>query len=96
MRPQPALSLGIGHSHAEGKIAILNIVQVIQEPRVILTTRSFISHTPGGLVYRIEGIVGQVALGATTLTTQQTYSFEFAQQIFRVPVNVQHAIDRLT
>ncbi len=96
MGSHTALTLGVGHCHTQGQVAILDVMEIIQETVVILTALTLVCHTPGGLVNGIQGIVGQITLGATTLTAQQSHRLEFGQQILGVPVDVQHPIDGFT
>ena len=94
-RPFTAISLAVGHGHTEGQILVLNAVQIGQEALMLLSP-SVLCHLPGGLINRIERIVGQIALRTTTLAAYQSHCLQFGKQVLAVAVDVQHAVHGLT
>ena len=92
MGPQRTVAFGVGHGDAEGKIVVVNMLDVGRERGVILRARFGIT-TQSGLVNPGQGIARQITLRTARLLAHQAHGFELVEQVLRALRDRQHAVD---
>ena len=93
--PLGPVALGIGHGNAQGEVARLNVVQIVEKTRMVVGPVIGIRQL-GRLKQRIQTILGQVALGATGFGAHQPDGFQLMQQVSGTFVDMQHPVDLLS
>ena len=89
-----AVALGVSHGDAKGQVALLDFVQIAQEALTVIAAMAIIG-SAGRLKNSVEGVVGQVALRASGGLANQAHGFKLVEQVRRILIDMEHAIDGL-
>ena len=90
MRLLAAVALRVGHRHAERQVTILHIGQIRGEAFAVLRGSPCVVDVCHGLKDAVQGIVGEVTLGAAGLLAQHADGLQLVQKVTGGFVDVEH------
>ena len=93
VRSQAAIALGVGHGDADGQVALLHVLEVGAEARVILRVRRRVEPV-GRLPQGIQAVHAEIAHGAAGFLAHQARVFELGEQVVARVVQRHKAVDR--
>ena len=93
-RAHGAVALGVGHRDAQRQVAVLNVVEIAEKALAVVGAVTIVGQ-PGRLEDAVQRVMRQIALRAAGRPADQTDRLELVEQIRRILVDVEHAVDGL-
>ena len=92
MGPTGAVALAVGHGDAEGEVLRLHPMEVGEEA-LVQGAAGFLVDPPGRLVDGVEAVLGQIALGAAGVLTDETHRLQLVELVGGRAIDVEEAVD---